>query len=333
MRPLASVLILFLCLAGARAQLAGVTLPPDSRPVKVKTGFYLLNLNGLDEKSETFSADIYLSFQWKDSRLVFSGTEPQIFLQEAVTEKFREIWWPQIEYVNSEGPAITNEALEISPDGTVDYYVGLSGTFRADLDLRRFPFDQQSLAIRLGSFYWTSDKVAFEQEEGRLGFERANSYEGLRLLGVRSEVKPAAFQVWGDDFSEYHGSIQVKRNYLFYLWTIFGPVALIFFISCTVFYVPISQFGDRIAICLTGLLACIATQFAINFGLPQIGYLTIIDRVFIITYFCVALNVFISVWELRGLQGAEEPCRRIDRLGRRSIPLLYALLIAVAVFL
>lgn len=57
------------------------SLPPGTRPVQVAVGFFLANLSGVAERSETFDADLYLSVRWHDARLAFAGTEPKRFLR------------------------------------------------------------------------------------------------------------------------------------------------------------------------------------------------------------------------------------------------------------
>jgi hypothetical protein len=56
-------------------------LPPGKPPVEVAAGFFLANLSGAAEHSETFEADLYLSFSWHDPRLAFAGTEPKRFVE------------------------------------------------------------------------------------------------------------------------------------------------------------------------------------------------------------------------------------------------------------
>lgn len=319
--PFHALLVLMFAAASVFAQQGAP--PPEQKPVIVKVGFYLLNLNSLDEKTETFEADVYLDFQWKDSRLAFEGEEPTMFVEDAAVDRLKEIWWPHIEFVNTAAPQITNRAIEISPDGTVNYMLGVTATFRSDLDLRRFPFDKQKLVVRLESFVWTEDRVVFEPMETRVGFEKSNTFEGLRVLNVTTQIKPTRLPGWEKNFSEFLAVIEVKRNFMFYLWTVFMPVILTFLITSTIFFIPIEQFSDRIGISLTGLLACIATQFAISLSLPQIDYLTIIDRSFVITYFCIALAVLTSVAEARWLQGDAQKCAKVDRVAKYAIPAIY----------
>ena len=80
---------------------------------------------------------------------------------------------------------------------------------------------------------------------------------------------------------------------------------------------------------MTALLACIATQFAISFHLPQISYLTVIDRVFLVTYCCIALGVLISTLQAALLGHDHERAARVDRLAGLGLPALFLALFAL----
>jgi hypothetical protein len=308
-----------------------ISLPPGERPVPVRTEFFLVNLSTLAERDETFEADLYVGFRWRDPRLAFDGDEPQRYLEDEATARLTQMWWPQIEFVNTAQPAITNQALEISPDGRVRYQLGVTSAFRSNLDLRRFPFDHQPLEVRLQSFLWEAQDMVFVADTDRVGFSPESTFEGLNVTGVSVLVRLAQIGGWRESFSEFVAVIDVDRNAVFYLWTVFLPSTLIFLISCTVFIVPIENFQDRIGISLAALLACIATQFAMSFNLPQISYLTIIDRVFVIAYACIALGVLISTLQAVLLRNDPIRARRVDRWALLALPSSFVALIALAV--
>lgn len=313
----------------ATAALAQTSLPPDGRPVEVEAGFYLLTLSSVDEKGETFDADIYMQFSWMDQRLAHAGQERLIFAEDAASEKLKEIWWPQIEFVNTSKPEITNLSLEIRPDGRVLLNYALSSTFRSELDLKRFPFDTQTLTVRVESFLFESPDVVFKANPGMTGFQEAGHYEGFKILGVGAEVVQQKTTGWNKEFSEYRANIRVQRDSAFYIWTVFGPVVLIFLICCTIYLIPSEELSDRVGICLTTLLACIATQFTLSFSLPQISYLTLVDRLFIVTYAFTALNVLVAAVEV--LKGT--PRMRTRLMLFAGTPLVYiAILILVVLF-
>lgn len=308
-----------------------ISLPPGERPVTVHTGFFLVNLSSVAERNETFEADLYVYFRWRDSRLAFEGSEPRRYIDEGATARLAEIWWPAIEFVNTAQPAVTNRALEIFPDGTVQYLIGMTSEFRANLDLRRFPFDRQVLEVRIESFLWNESEMVFAADATRIGFNPESTFEGLVATRAASELRRSLVAGWGTAFSEFVALIEVERRATFYVWTLFAPLALIFLISCTVFVVDIENFHDRVGISLAALLASIATQFAMSFNLPQIAYLTVIDRIFLVTYTCVALGVLISTVQASLLRGQRARVARIDRIAGFGLPILFAALIGLCI--
>ena len=324
------LLLIAIVLLSAAPTWAQVYQPPDAGLTTVTVDFYLLNLNAVDEREETFDADLYLEYEWDDPRLAHDGVEEQLFADGAVDDKFTSMWWPQIEYVNTSKPTITNQSLEIFPSGHVKYTVGLTSTFRTALDLRRFPFDRQSLSIRIQSFLYGIDRVRLVPAATPPGWEHDGTFEALRVTGVAVESRQRQLTGRNETFSEFRASIVVTRNWAFYLWTVFGPVILIFLIACAVFLVPLEAFADRVSICLTALLACIATHFAISFNLPHVGYLTVIDKLFVYTYAFVALLVMASAAELR-VRESPASRRRVNRAAAVILPLAYLAVVAAVI--
>ncbi len=325
------VLVLGLLATAGPASAGDVSLPPGERPVVVHTGFYLVNLSGLSERSETFEADIHMIFRWHDPRLAFPGGEPKRFIEEAALAQLDRIWWPDVDFVNAHDPDVGNHSLQIFPDGQVEYQVGVSGEFRTDLDLRRFPFDTQMLHVHVESFLWTEDQMIFVPDAQHIGFSRQNTFEGLAVTNVSTDISKKELSGWDEIYSDFVAVIDVERRSAFYVWTVFAPIVLIFLMSCTVFAVDYRNYHDRVGVSLGALLACIATQFAISFNLPQISYLTVIDRVFVATYACVALGVLISVAQATLLRDDSRRAARIDRLAGLGLPVSYFVLIGLCI--
>ena len=320
---------IFLCLP--RIATADETwLPPSKLPVEVAAGFFLANLSGAAERSETFEADLYLIFRWHDSRLAFAGTEPKRFLEEAAVEQLQTMWWPQLEFINTGTPDVANRTLDIAPDGSVTYKLSVTATFRSDLDLRKFPFDRETLEVRIQSFTWTRDQMIFVPDPARIGFNPRSTYEELDVSQVSSEVRQRELTGWtpAQSYSEFAALIEVERRPIFYLWTVFAPVILIFLISCAIFAVDIENLHDRIGIGLTALLACIAMQFTVSFNLPQVSYLTVIGWMFLVTYFCITVAILISTIQATVLANRPDQITRLDRLAGLGLPVLFFALIA-----
>ena len=182
-------------------------LPPSKPPVEVTVGFFLANLSGAAERSETFEADLYLTFRWYDPRLAFDGTEPKRFLEEAAVDQLQKMWWPQLEFVNTGAPDVANRALDIAPDGSVSYKLAVTATFRSDLDLRRLlrvrRVDRSGTAADLlhvdgvcaGNVDFPDlvhDLRRRHREFPRPNRDRPDSAAGVHRHAVHGELQPAA---------------------------------------------------------------------------------------------------------------------------------------------
>jgi hypothetical protein len=187
--------------------------------------------------------------------------------------------------------------------------------------------------VRIQSFIWTDDEMVFVPDPTRIGFNPQSTFEGLSVVGVTTEVARRQLTGWtaAESYSELAAVIGVERRAAFYIWTVFTPVILIFLISCTIFIVPFEEFSSRISISLTALLACVATQFAMSFNLPQIAYLTVIDWVFLVAYACIALGVLVSTLQVTLLHHRPGRAERVNRFAGYGLPVVFLLLIVLGV--
>ena len=123
----------------------------------------------------------------------------------------------------------------------------MTATFRSDLDLRRFPFDRETLEVRIRSFTYMRDQMVFVPDSARIGFNPKSTLEGLVVNGVSTEIRQRELTGWkaAESYSEFVALIDVQRQADSYIWTVFMPVTLIFLISCAIFAVTIENFHDR----------------------------------------------------------------------------------------
>lgn len=281
-----------------------ITTPPSELPIKVSVQSSIVNLSSIDEKNESFHADLYFGLKWKDSRLAYEpvkGEKFKNYAEGAVVKKLEKIWWPQIELLNDRVVSYTNRALMIFPDGSVELYLGIVGTFQAKFDFKTFPFDDQSLVIKLGSFAWDNSTVVFipssKDEELYAGGKDINEEE--LVVGAREsvEVEPglAPFGETSLNYSNYILTIKLKRLPDYYLFEVFLPLILIVGISCAIFFGSREPFLDKIMVNLTAFLVALATKFVVNQDLPQVGYLTVIDKAFLFAYLSIALSVIVDI--------------------------------------
>ena len=340
MRRFLSVLCLMFLFCQSHADpINHLTSPPHKLPVIVYTDFFLLDLINIDEKNQTFSADVYFLFKWQDSRLAFSSDvdpkQPQVFLNESAEDKLKEIWWPQIEFINGGTPIFNNRALFIFPDGTIEYHIGITGDFRTEYDFKNFPFDSQVLQIMIDSFLWDLKVVEFVPLPHRVRSHLGGSSEFederiVELTETTSTVMGPVSQFFGGggEYSTYVVSMKLMRRSGFFLYQVFLPLLLVMGIACTVFFAYKEPFLDRIMLSLTSFLVFLAAKFTINQDLPHIDYMTKVDKSFVLSYIFIGVTVVVSVLHKLWIIPQEERARKLDYHARWAVPLTYVVLLA-----
>lgn len=311
-------------------------IQPYQVPMVVKTGFYLLDLISINEHDQTFNADVYFMFSWKDPRLMFTGDKdhPQIYAEEAAVEKLSTIWWPDPEFINTGARNINNETLYIYPDGSVEYVLGFTTDFWHAFDYRRFPFDSQKLKILISSFIWNKDWLVFVADPSELDYSKSSAitFQERAVKQIDAEVFNEKRGFEPDTYSTFVATISIKRNPSFYLYQVFIPNFIVLLITYCIFYIDPSEFSSRLFIGLTGLLVFTATKFVIDADLPRLGYITLLDKLFFIFYFCASITVILSLIQRITMEKKHPLAKKLDKYARLYVPVLFIVLFMVFFF-
>lgn len=329
-------LIPFLCFGADEAPQTYVSLP-SPLPVAVETSVYLYSLDKIDERAGTFDANLYLDFTWHDSRLSFTPNSPEdtirTYVGDNADEMIKQIWWPQMDFLNEISRQYNNTSLYIHADGTVQYSLGVTASFRTSLDYRRFPFDKQTLDVRIDSFQWNEDKVIFVPKEAAFEEPTLPELNSLYVTNIRATTENYTPPLYNSQvFSSYVLNIDVSRNPSYYIYQMLIPLFLVMGICFCAFFFPITDLPNKVYLALTGILAFFWTKFSINEDLPRIGYMTILDKAFLISYLFGGLTVFLSTIEHPFLKKETSLRRTLNKQVLWSLPVLY-LLIMVLIYI
>jgi hypothetical protein len=222
--------------------------------------------------------------------------------------------------------------LRIRHDGTVHHDLNLSVHLAADYDLRRFPFDRQVLELQIESFRWPRNSLRWVADEASTGFAADFEIPEWRItrVGSRLEEKHAIRNPVACD--RFVFEVEVARESRFYLWKVMLPLFIIVAISWSVFWMTDEPLAGRSRITATGVLTIVAYQFVVAEDLPRIAYLTLLDKVMIVSLILLAVTVVQSMIVARRQRDSLVGGVGIDRASRWIFPLVYAaLLLVVAV--
>ncbi|VDO50732.1 unnamed protein product [Brugia timori] len=127
-----------------------------AHPVYVRVDMWVQEVTAVSELTQDFEIDLYINEFWEDPALIFDFMDPcksNISFDEKVLQK---LWIPNTCFINSKNAAIhespfRNVFLMVFANGTLwtNYRMKLTGP--CDMNLKRFPFDQQKCFLTFES--------------------------------------------------------------------------------------------------------------------------------------------------------------------------------------
>jgi hypothetical protein len=319
----------------AGATLASVPPNPDG-PTRVGAAVFVTELREIDAVRDDYAFRGYVRATWCDPRLAFdpdaAGTRERVTMGAEAEGEAARIWFPAGFPVNRAGGLdISDRVLRIRYDGTVQHDLNVSLRVAADFDLRRFPFDRQLLELQIESFRWTEESLVWEPDEGGMGFSEDFDIPEWRIARVGSRVETARALRSPDPFSRFVFEIEVERKAGFYVWKVMLPLVVIVALSWSIFWMTEERVAGRSRITATGVLTIVAYQFVVAEDLPRIAYLTLLDKVMIVSFVLLAVTVVQSLVIARYQDDDMPRARRIDRASRWIFPITYVGLLALVV--
>ncbi|MDX2472843.1 MAG: hypothetical protein QNL91_03980 [Candidatus Krumholzibacteria bacterium] len=329
MRP---ALLISLLLLGAFSAVAA----EPTAPREVSVGMYLVDITSVDETRNTFTVEMDVFVSWRDPELAFDvaveGVERLVYSGEEVEAWRKGLWRAEIYPTNPVGQFSSGgQKVVVHPDGLAELTGRITATMRAQLDYRRFPFDTQILPIELESFPWNRDEVRLVLDESHTGFEKLNALTEWELEGLTTDQFEMTRVRDVVPFSNLVFAITITRDSGFYLWKIFLTVLIIVSLTWVVFWMSGEGLGRRAGVSSSGILTVIAYQFVTTSALPKVSYLTVADKVMILSVLMITATMVESLL-VDGLTYTNpERKLKIDRICRVAFPSVYFLaLLALA---
>jgi hypothetical protein len=303
--------------------------PSGTGPTLVDLGLYIIDISNIREIDNTVHVQGLIDLVWCDPRLAFdpdeAGLHEQEYLEQVAAKELDRIWWPDPDFENQVAPRrMENRILVVRSDGTVDYEELFVVDLKSPFDLRRFPFDRQTLQIRIESFVWTENVVRFLAETDKIGFSDGLQIPEWQIESVtpsirsRKEVRDRA------KFSEFILDIEVVRESAYYVWRLILPLVAMVFISWIVFWLTGPSVKGRLNIAFRGLLIVVAYQFVISGSLPRLPYMTVMDGFLTLSFFLMVLTILqCLIVTLHDQNERHAAAKRIDSISRWLFPVLY----------
>jgi len=311
--------------------------PPNSNgPTEVRAGLFVDELRDIDPVQSSYQFRGIVTVSWCDPRHAFDarveGVEEKVFYGPEAAAQIERGWTARGFPVNQvDDLKITERVIRIRSDGMVSGDLNISVQLSANFDLRRFPFDSQQLTLEIESFTWNAEQVVMVADASKTGFSEDFEIPEWTITGVRAHEERVDVIRSAEPFSRFVLTIDIERKSGFYLWKVMLPLLIIVALSWSIFWMVDEKFGIRVRTSATGILTIVAFQFVASQNLPRVGYLTLIDKVMVISFLLLGVTVLESYVVSRYQASNIDRAHSIDRAARWFFPLTYASLIAIVV--
>jgi hypothetical protein len=209
--------------------------------------------------------------------------------------------------------------------GFIEYRV--IGNFVKNFDCRNYPFDSYVLQATLEHKTLNSSYIVYAIDTDS-SVDNGLNYVGWGVSNFKTQLQ--MHKLTSEVMSNFIFSIQVTRPIVNSFVKYVLPISVITLISLSTFFIEPGQYGQRITIIVTTLIAASATHLGIINGLPPTAYLTIADRIMFMVYILFLANLAFTVYLMRLVNMSKlEEAATFNRKTFRMLLLLFGALVAV----
>lgn len=284
---------------------------PPASAEQVVVGFYPINVYNLDIANNTYFVDAYAWFRWKGE---INPTETVEFVN-AVDE------WSLIKNYIDETP------VKLS-DGSFYQSLRIEGRFAQPFNLTDFPLDQQNLALIVEDTTYTSDQLVYMPDTVDTGYGKQLTIPGWNIMGWEQS---SMLHQYGSKFGEIDSNlsstyaalryqINIQRPVSFFIWKLLLPLLIVVGAHWCTFLLHPSLIDVRTAVPSTAMLTLVFLQQSYTSGLPDVGYLVLLDRIYVVAYLLTIVTltegILTGIW---AQSKAEADYQRVKRLDRRIL--------------
>ncbi|KAJ7421478.1 gamma-aminobutyric acid receptor subunit delta isoform X4 [Willisornis vidua] len=149
-------------------------------PVNVALAIEVASIDHISEVNMEYTMTVFLHQSWRDDRLSYNHTNETLGLDSRFVDK---LWLPDTFIVNAKSAwfhdvTVENKLIRLQPDGVILYSIRITSTVACDMDLSKYPMDEQECMLDLESYGYSSEDIVYHWSENQ---EEIHGLDKLQL--------------------------------------------------------------------------------------------------------------------------------------------------------
>ncbi|XP_070615227.1 gamma-aminobutyric acid receptor subunit delta isoform X1 [Erythrolamprus reginae] len=149
-------------------------------PVNVALAIEVTSIDHISEANMEYTMTVFLHQSWRDHRLSYNRTNETLGLDSRFVDK---LWLPDTFIVNAKSAwfhdvTVENKLIRLQPDGVILYSIRITSTVACDMDLTKYPMDEQECMLDLESYGYSSEDITYHWSENQ---EQIHGLDKLQL--------------------------------------------------------------------------------------------------------------------------------------------------------
>lgn len=268
---------------------------PQPTPEQVTVGVYIQNVQAVNLSTNSFTADFYVWLRWRNPDIdAPGGIEVQnVFENWALTKT--EVY-----------PEPRKQ-----PDGSMVWLGRYQGNFNSPLSVSDYPFQKQTLRFVFEEAILNVDQLVYVPDKDPITVNPNITLAGYNFeqprIAYDSHTYPTSF---GDvdsapdarTYSRVVVEIPVTSPITSGIFKTILPLLIVLVAAALGVIIPASYVDSKVNVPITALIALVAMQFGVSSSLPEVGYLPMIDLIYLLAYTAVTAmlaSAVIGAWRLR----------------------------------
>lgn len=284
----------------------------------VKIGFYPVSVHQLNIADDTYYIDTYVWLRWKGA------------IDPTKTIEFVNM----VEDWNRQQSFLFRQPKK-EQDGSTYQIMRVEGLFVQPFSLADYPLDRQRLSIKVEDQIHGADELVYEFDLKNSGVGDLVKIPGWNLDGCKAESLIHNYQSdFGDEetprvYSMAKFSIEISRPINFFLWKLLLPLFMVIIAAIASLWIRPHLLDARVALPAAALLSAIFLQKSYSDSLPDLGYLVLMDWVYLIAYPLIILTLIRVILVYLRVENADG--EKIVKIHATDIKLLVFFLVSFVV--